>query len=589
MNRLTRRILVTVYALTLLFPIATLAASDAIPAFNPLCWREDACTEQRRKLSVGGVTPVGGWVREYPCTGDWGKCLPAGVTKTEISFGGRNTFLNVGDFIQHIYRYAIILAGLAAAIVIIFAGAEWLTSGGNSERITSAKKRIGGALMGLFLAYMSYWILANINPALVSLRVPQAFMARPQSLVPPFCSAAPTSTVFAQAIPNDDASNQKSAISPSTTPDFDAKGFTYLGPQGSGPGKVNTEWGETTFFCGKRFFMKDGGADTCFGDVCGLKDGQTQVCTDLPYPGKEPNKIYYCQKGMLLGSINGNAGGVTNKVMNSNRVQKNTHLLALCNSGKIESVAKIDSLNDTAPHTYFFDVPKTTVENHCDGKQNIAGFYLGLEVNDQTGGAGKYVEGIGSSGAADWYAVGQSGTNSHDCSVNLSSLVRSMMPTQSSGQCGPGNLECSCSFLALPQAAKTAAESQDFKTHLISLAELEKGYQCDVTINRSGFPAADNSIKWGSFLATGVNAAAWGGTGYLGCTLLGAAAGVATVGAGAFPAAALCAAVAGAYSINSSQIDTGFWNIFSDPTSCGDLPKNSGSGGPSNPYKANEL
>ena len=78
----------------------------------------------------------------------------------------------IGNYIKAIYNYALIIVGILAAIVLIIGGIIWLTSAGNSERVTQAKSWIAGALTGLILMFLSYTILKTINPQLVSLRVP---------------------------------------------------------------------------------------------------------------------------------------------------------------------------------------------------------------------------------------------------------------------------------------------------------------------------------------------------------------------------------------------------------------------------------
>lgn len=113
---------------------------------------------------------------------DVGFCSAAGEATTEISFGGRNTFKHFGEFIQFIYKYAVWAAGILAVLMIMIAGFQWATSGGSPEKITSAKKRIGGAMMGLFLAVMSFVILNTINPYLVNLRLPQVWMVKGERL-----------------------------------------------------------------------------------------------------------------------------------------------------------------------------------------------------------------------------------------------------------------------------------------------------------------------------------------------------------------------------------------------------------------------
>ncbi len=176
------------------FPSVVLAANSNSPLLDRTCWKRSACHEQRAKylgidkydktkLDEGFISGISAGKCVGNTTGkeedELGKCLPAGKTKTSISFGGRSEFANVGDFILVMYKYLLAVASILAVIVIIVAGVQWTVSGGNSEMISSAKKRIGGALIGLFIGYMSYFILNTINPALVSFRLPQVFLIRP--------------------------------------------------------------------------------------------------------------------------------------------------------------------------------------------------------------------------------------------------------------------------------------------------------------------------------------------------------------------------------------------------------------------------
>jgi hypothetical protein len=88
----------------------------------------------------------------------------------------------IGEYIGAVYKYAVAVAGILAVIMIIIGGLQWLSSGGNTDMISSAKKRILGAIIGLLLAVGSYTILYNINPELVNfkhLQVQYAFKIQP--------------------------------------------------------------------------------------------------------------------------------------------------------------------------------------------------------------------------------------------------------------------------------------------------------------------------------------------------------------------------------------------------------------------------
>ncbi|MBI5222435.1 MAG: D-alanyl-D-alanine carboxypeptidase family protein [Candidatus Magasanikbacteria bacterium] len=76
----------------------------------------------------------------------------------------------LGEYIAALYKYLIIAAGIIAVAMIINAAFGWVMSAGDSQKITHAKTRIGQALMGLFIAVASYFILNLINPELVEFR-----------------------------------------------------------------------------------------------------------------------------------------------------------------------------------------------------------------------------------------------------------------------------------------------------------------------------------------------------------------------------------------------------------------------------------
>ncbi len=76
----------------------------------------------------------------------------------------------IGEYIRAIYKYAIGIVGILAAVVLMIGGILWIVAGGNATTIGEAKAWIGASLTGLVLALMSYLILATVNPALVDLK-----------------------------------------------------------------------------------------------------------------------------------------------------------------------------------------------------------------------------------------------------------------------------------------------------------------------------------------------------------------------------------------------------------------------------------
>ena len=79
---------------------------------------------------------------------------------------------NLSDYIAGVYRLLIGLAATFAVVMLIIAGYQWIFSGGGSDKIGAAKKRIFGAAIGLMLALLSYVILNAVTPRLVALRLP---------------------------------------------------------------------------------------------------------------------------------------------------------------------------------------------------------------------------------------------------------------------------------------------------------------------------------------------------------------------------------------------------------------------------------
>lgn len=264
------KILSALLFIALFSPMYVLAAdSTLLPDFNPVCWNLDQCNNSRAFFL--GKSPQelkgtkDGWIEnEDPCNKPgWGKCLPGGITKTTIAFGGKKTFTDIGEFLKYNYNIGLSIAGILAVIMIVVAGIQWVASGGNSEMISSSKKRIGGALIGLLIAYLSYTILSIINPALVNLRLPQVYMIRPINVVPQFCKdmESPSTTQFAVAA-------EKGAV-------VDKKKF---------PDAKLASMDLKDMSCGKQYFVGGAAGATCMGSAC---EGKQQACLPISINSSE--------------------------------------------------------------------------------------------------------------------------------------------------------------------------------------------------------------------------------------------------------------------------------------------------------------
>ena len=72
-------------------------------------------------------------------------------------------------YIKTFYDYGLAIAGILATIVLMGGGVIWLTSGGDSGKITQAKELIIGSITGVLILVVSWIILNTINPNLINL------------------------------------------------------------------------------------------------------------------------------------------------------------------------------------------------------------------------------------------------------------------------------------------------------------------------------------------------------------------------------------------------------------------------------------
>lgn len=74
------------------------------------------------------------------------------------------------QLIRYLYEWGIALGGLVAFTALLIAGIQFLTSVGNSTKMTEAKDKIQSAIIGLALLLGSWLILYTINPELTTFK-----------------------------------------------------------------------------------------------------------------------------------------------------------------------------------------------------------------------------------------------------------------------------------------------------------------------------------------------------------------------------------------------------------------------------------
>lgn len=387
------KIAIAVIAVILATPTVVSAASTA-PSFNPLCWKKGSgsgdergdtlsCRGARQKwMGINDPDVGNGWVKDQTCGGDsseWGKCLPPGRTVASIALGGKRTFYNAGDYIQTIYKIAVSLAGVLAAIMMIIAGAEWVASGGNTEVIGRAKKRIGGAAAGLVLAFGSYLFLNTINPALVNLRLPQTYMIRSITMSSFWCSEfsdpkkysdpAVWTTKFAEA--GSSAHEVNRSLYDSLKPDK----YIYT--------SLATSTDQKTM-CGKQYFPQGGGGVTCYGDF-GCPEGER--CAAPIESGAE----FSCDDSRIIGVVINSASIPTSvgdlcrwesPILDNNSYVESEGLMEVQGNFKNPKAIGTFRVVDLSNGKQIFKIKVDDTEFNQDSRVPVSGYVIKLWANE---------------------------------------------------------------------------------------------------------------------------------------------------------------------------------------------------------------
>lgn len=109
------------------------------------------------------------------------------ITKMTTTDGTGNTWLNIpflGEYISAIYKYSMVLISVLAVFGIIISGVMLIGSGGNSDIVSKAKKRMMVSVIGIIIAVTSYSLLYLINPELVKFRNLKILMVKGEPLTP---------------------------------------------------------------------------------------------------------------------------------------------------------------------------------------------------------------------------------------------------------------------------------------------------------------------------------------------------------------------------------------------------------------------
>ena len=71
--------------------------------------------------------------------------------------------LDIGDIFSAALNYIFIIAGLGLFVFLIIGGFEFLTSGGDPEKIKSAQGKLTSAFIGFIIVFISYWLVQIVQ------------------------------------------------------------------------------------------------------------------------------------------------------------------------------------------------------------------------------------------------------------------------------------------------------------------------------------------------------------------------------------------------------------------------------------------
>ena len=87
-----------------------------------------------------------------PCSGATG----IGAALCSLSTTG------IGITVQRIVVFIVVIAVIVALLYLIYGGIKWITSGGDKEKVESARNHITAAIVGLIIVFLAIFIVAVV-------------------------------------------------------------------------------------------------------------------------------------------------------------------------------------------------------------------------------------------------------------------------------------------------------------------------------------------------------------------------------------------------------------------------------------------
>ena len=89
-----------------------------------------------------------------------------------MDLGGTDPAQGVGTFIGFGIRMFIVIAGLALLIYLLWGAFDWITSGGEKEKISKAQGKITNAVVGMIIIFVVFVVFNLLAGNILGIIVP---------------------------------------------------------------------------------------------------------------------------------------------------------------------------------------------------------------------------------------------------------------------------------------------------------------------------------------------------------------------------------------------------------------------------------
>ncbi len=104
------------------------------------------------------LSPMTQALAEVTADDYWGGTEQKQYVDTNSGLAGGEGARDPRAIIVDVIRFILGFLGIIAVVIILFAGFKWMTSGGNEEKVSEAKKMLVNGLIGLVIILCSYAI-----------------------------------------------------------------------------------------------------------------------------------------------------------------------------------------------------------------------------------------------------------------------------------------------------------------------------------------------------------------------------------------------------------------------------------------------